>query len=699
MRTLVDKAVGKLPVRGSELQEAVVSVAGKIVVAKSARPEEMRTRVDKAVGKPPVRGSGPRQPVLPAAGKPIATKSVVNNRSTPDEQTVTEKVATLATGKLAAKVTELVDGFASQIGKPGIRPEAISARRIELGEHGSADLTLRRRGRQVDVDLMVPGKISGDRVRSEITRLLQRARLPVGRVEITQTMAAAATSHASQAPRLQEMAAMSDEDAIASIRVFLNAFIRKDNSQVAQQAVLNSRHFGQITVQAKDVDGRPQVELTVTSSKARDWLHTRLTERGIQGQNIRVVTAPVNPQSVQPLAAADLLVDKQALRHTPEAGTAEGAATRNLADSGTAPGRSLPAQITGQLAAILEEVDNSPALAKHRPVIEKELASVAARLTSAQQTDTPTQHAVKLPGVAADVEEWLNARVDKLLKQAAGASASGQKHVDAAELREAVAPGREKGRVAGKHDAVTAMAGDKGVRRNTPTETRQETGGDLPKQQRESGAASVARGAARSGVEEKFVSQESVPTPSTASAPSSGQSSAQMTAGTNNQITFDFVDGKLVARPQIAPGQMAEVIQKISAMTEKQTSFSGQKLEVHMDVTNMGRVSVDAARHLDKINLQIQVDSHDIRRLMENQMRPMLEQLAKEGVDIGKLDVSVRDQRSDNLRQEFGQSGQRSSQSFDQEEQKRSSARYVNDMLEQQLRQINAGDRTVEIWV
>ncbi len=109
--------------------------------------------------------------------------------------------------------------------------------------------------------------------------------------------------------------------------------------------------------------------------------------------------------------------------------------------------------------------------------------------------------------------------------------------------------------------------------------------------------------------------------------------------------------GKAVITAQLQSPGLPAAIRKVSELAEHKLQMGAQKLEVEVEVKDIGKVLVDAVRHGDKISMQVQVDSHEVRRLLENQLRPLLEHLSKEGHDIAKLDVSVRDDQAGESRQ------------------------------------------------
>ena len=77
-------------------------------------------------------------------------------------------------------------------------------------------------------------------------------------------------------------------------------------------------------------------------------------------------------------------------------------------------------------------------------------------------------------------------------------------------------------------------------------------------------------------------------------------------------------------------------------MANSQSSLNSGKLEVQLDIERLGNLLVDAVKHKDKINLQISVESNEVRRLIEAHVRTLVDQMVKEGIEIGKLQVSLK---------------------------------------------------------
>jgi hypothetical protein len=102
------------------------------------------------------------------------------------------------------------------------------------------------------------------------------------------------------------------------------------------------------------------------------------------------------------------------------------------------------------------------------------------------------------------------------------------------------------------------------------------------------------------------------------------------------------VIGRLVMPDRVERSAMPEMIEKITEIAEGQAKNHGEKIEVQMEVEDIGTMRVDAVRRHDGIELQVRVDNNETRRMLEIQLIPLVEQMQKDGINIGKLEVSVR---------------------------------------------------------
>ncbi len=116
----------------------------------------------------------------------------------------------------------------------------------------------------------------------------------------------------------------------------------------------------------------------------------------------------------------------------------------------------------------------------------------------------------------------------------------------------------------------------------------------------------------------------------------------------SNNVNLDFMGGKLVSSGTVERSHLPQMLQKILEFASSQSNSAGQKLEVQLDVEKLGSLLVDAVKQKDKINLHINVDNSEVRRMLESQLRPLLDQMSKEGIEVGKLEVSVKNENADN---------------------------------------------------
>ncbi|MCG8603883.1 flagellar hook-length control protein FliK [bacterium] len=111
---------------------------------------------------------------------------------------------------------------------------------------------------------------------------------------------------------------------------------------------------------------------------------------------------------------------------------------------------------------------------------------------------------------------------------------------------------------------------------------------------------------------------------------------------TDANSSLNIVSGKTVSRVIVEPSRLPQMIQRIVDMANSQSSLNSGKLEVQLDIERLGNLLVDAVKHKDKINLQISVESNEVRRLIEAHVRTLVDQMVKEGIEIGKLQVSLK---------------------------------------------------------
>ena len=354
----------------------------------------------------------------------------------------------------------------------------------------------------------------------------------------------------------------------------------------------------------------------------------------------------------------------------------------------------LPAKLQHKIEQLFhrisEKVERAPELQGKKEAIRSELRELLTVVRKAAISGEPLEfeHRSGDP----KVREFLSASFKGVIKEIS---------------KEMVAAGLVKGsdllpKVSDKGVSADKTAATNSIQKSAATQTaaRQESpahdSGDdsAPKQQ----SARTADGGIKSETKTKSTSEAPMFQSQVSRKAEVVHAAPAQSAGT---VALDFSNGKLMPQAPVESSQMAEMIKKISDLAAAQTSFTGQKLEVQMEVKDVGRVLVDALRHMDKIDLRIQVDSQEARKIVENQIRPMVEQMARDGVEIGKLDVSVRDHRQDQSRQQSfeGNSSRLSERSSREEFSQGNPQRYPRQFSDSQLRQMMTGEQTVEIWI
>lgn len=113
------------------------------------------------------------------------------------------------------------------------------------------------------------------------------------------------------------------------------------------------------------------------------------------------------------------------------------------------------------------------------------------------------------------------------------------------------------------------------------------------------------------------------------------------------------VAAQLVEPQRVERSAMAEMIEKIVEVAEAQARSVGDKIEVQMEVEELGTMTVDAVRRDEQIDLRIRVVGGETRRLLESQLIPLVEQMQKDGIAVGKLEVLLREPFEHKSHQQF----------------------------------------------
>ncbi len=309
-------------------------------------------------------------------------------------------------------------------------------------------------------------------------------------------------------------------------------------------------------------------------------------------------------------------------------------------------------KIDKMVGSILAKAVSDPVARNHLKAIRSSLQELAGQLKMSLPTGNTSDITVQAKD--ANVAEWLRKQIQPVLKQ-----------VNHYLENQGVKPVR-----------VVKKSGSHGF---TPHE--ESSGGMLSSQQNRSVLQSQNHGDSfHSGMGEKELKDILV----------------QMQNNLPSSMALQA--SKFTGTPQVNSTQMLETIQKIADMVQSQSAFTGRRLGVQMDVQNLGKVDVDALKQAHKIDLQVQVDTHEAKRLVEAHLKPLVEQMVQRGIEIGKLDVSVRDNRSENQNQQSQTQNPLNWQGFSEDRHGNEATQRMQDLLTSQLIHRNSGSQTVEIW-
>jgi len=184
--------------------------------------------------------------------------------------------------------------------------------------------------------------------------------------------------------------------------------------------------------------------------------------------------------------------------------------------------------------------------------------------------------------------------------------------------------------------------------------------------------------------------------------PSAGHDGATASPGLVVTKGQEMVSGN-AALGKLTAASASEAVQKVVELAEQKLNFGNNKLAVEVHVQNVGRISVEAIHHLGKIHIEMQVESNETRRMLQNHLRPFFDQMSKGHLENVRLDVSVRDHRQgEQQEQNFSQQGRRDESRFGESEQRRqeqNQRRAAHDVVMQRwVRNQPVAKRSLEIW-
>ena len=309
-------------------------------------------------------------------------------------------------------------------------------------------------------------------------------------------------------------------------------------------------------------------------------------------------------------------------------------------------------KIDKMVESILARAVSDPVAKNHLNSIRSSLQEVAGQLKMSLSSGSAPE--ITVPSKDANVAEWMRKQIQPVLKQ-----------VNHYLESQGVKPTR-----------VVKKSGSHGF---TPHE--ESSAGMFSSQQKHSVLQSHNKGERfHSGMGEKELKNIFVQTQN------------------NLQSSMALQASKFTGTPPMNATQMLETIQKIAEMVQSQSALAGHRLGIQMDVQDLGKVAVDALKQAHKIDLQVHVDTHEAKRLVEAHLKPFVEQMVQRGIEIGKLDVSVRDNRSENQNQQPQTHNPLNGQGFSENRHGQESTQRMQDLLTSQLIQRNTGSQTVEIW-
>jgi hypothetical protein len=353
-----------------------------------------------------------------------------------------------------------------------------------------------------------------------------------------------------------------------------------------QTAKINIDTLGQISIKPHFVDGHARLEMGVQSEAASEWLQNRLKALGLDLNDMRIS------------------VHENSGKEHPEA-------AKSLAESKLAP---------------LQALDRS-----------QEIYQAARR--SAVQVLDKTQNELNL----ANQERMANpAKLNKL---------NGDGEIPNKSAQQSILPHQNQtSRVTS--DNVSNVW--RGVINKSGSTVKRHGHSNLKSDSKSvTSASSPKQGSGIHAVKQEQLDQKSgrrqldgpVKSVSNSDLNSSGDSNSTTFGGpalTSANTSHSIINGKLMGGQIVDRSQLPEMIQKIVDIANSQSSLTSRKLEVQMKVEKLGDLLVDAVKHQDKIHLHIGVESNEVRRLIEAQIRPLIDQMVKEGIEIGKLEVSLK---------------------------------------------------------
>ena len=396
--------------------------------------------------------------------------------------------------------------------------------------------------------------------------------------------------------------------------------------------------------------GQTTVEIGTSNSETHPLVFARI-DAGAEGKYLRTT-------SVQQNKIAELLKEKGldsrqfTLKQNALSKKQHHLRIQNQDQSQLRHFMNINTKIDKMVGSILEKAVSDPVAKNHLNSIRSSLREVAGQLKMSVSTGNASEITVQAKD--ANVAEWLRKQIQPVLKQV-------HHYLESQGVKSA---------------RVVKKSGSHGF-----AQQEESSGGMFSSLQNRSILQSKKKGDQfHSGLGEKEMQNIVVQTQK------------------NLQSSLALQASKFTGTPQMNSAQMLETIQKIADMVQSQSALTGHRIGIQMNVQDLGNVAVDALKQAHKINLQIQVDTQEAKRLVEAHLKPFAEQMIQRGIEIGKLDVSVRDNRSENQNQQPQSQNPLNWQGFSENRHGQESAQAMQDMLMSQLIHRNTGSQTVEIW-
>lgn len=489
-------------------------------------------------------------------------------------------------------------------------------------------------------------------------------------------------------PENAEKNKISQSQAVEAIKntVAQSKLVFKGKSAGKFQVTMEVAEKGALTVSSQKNENAVETNIQVETPNARDWLKSALAKKGVKVDNISVQIKSDSPETKKEIV--------------------EKAGTFGKLISDTEKTPFAINKVSGMVRTVLKKiaaVDSSEIPVKEKETLSANFEKLEVKINQSVLNGSKVDHAIKAE--SEQTFKWLEKELgpiaDEIVKQKLPVS---------------------KLTVVKEESIKFSLKPEVAAINQEPPDIKSNS--KNAKQQAAVSSINLINADKSSGDEESFSGEsqfskndfqvkESLTTKGVQSTefkipvePRGDGSQVVNISTATGQVQFDVVNGKLVSAQKVDSSHMPEMIQKIAELAHNQANLSSRKLEVQMDMKDMGKVMVDALRRADSVNLQIQVESTEVRRILETQLKPFIEQMAKDGIDIGKLDVSVRDEKQESQTAEHF-----SENAFQNHEEKQASENFRDfftgfesekeirgDFERKQVRPKVTGNQTLEIW-